>query len=187
MEKDFQVIGGAFNGAQAKRDILRLRPDMVLLDLNLPGVSGIGLIRITREQLPKCIIIVLTSHDDPTLRRKARLSGANAYLLKDLDNEKLLEVLRSVVSPEGFRESPARNWKEPVKETECFAAIASLTSREKLIVKGLIEGKSTPELATALCKSEHTVKNHRKNIYRKLGVSSVQELILLYNRHGLLG
>jgi two-component system NarL family response regulator len=184
---DFQVIGGAFNGTQAQRDIPRLRPDMVLLDLNLPGVNGLELIRMTREELPTCIIIVLTSHDDPTLRRKARLAGANAYLIKDMDNEDLLTVLRSVVSPEGFRESPVRDWEEPFDEDGSFTALASLTMREMLLVQGLVAGKSALELAAALSISENTVKNHRKNIYRKLGVSSVQELILLCNRHGLLG
>jgi len=186
LEKDFQVIGGAFHGTQAKADIPRLRPDMVLLDLNLPGVSGLDLIRITREKLPTCIIIVLTSHDDPTLRRKARLAGCNAYLLKDMDNEGLLEALCSVVSPEGFREWPVRDWKEPFKEDDSFAALASLTTREKLLVQELVAGKSALEMAEAFSIAENTVKNHRKNIYRKLGVSSVQELILLCNRYGLL-
>ncbi len=183
----FDVVGGAGEGRQAQRDIPRLRPDMVLLDLNLPGVNGIDLIRTTREELPGCIIIVLTSHDDPTLRRKARLAGANAYLLKDACNDELLEVLRRSISTEKFYESPTREWNEPFAENGSFAKLASLTAREMLLVKGLVAAKSAPDMATELGISENTVKNHRKNIYRKLGVSTVQELILLCNKHGLLG
>lgn len=184
---DFKVVGGAYEGRQAQRDIPRLRPDMVLLDLNLPGVNGLDLIRTTREELPGCIIIVLTSHDDPTLRRKARLAGANAYLLKDISNDDLLTVLCSVLSPVGFEESPDRAWNEPFVEDASFEALASLTMRETLLVQGLVAGKSAPELAVQFDISENTVKNHRKNIYRKLGVTTVQELILLCNKHGLLG
>ena len=183
----FDVVGGAGEGRQAQRDIPRLRPDMVLLDLNLPGVNGIDLIRTTREELPGCIIIVLTSHDDPTLRRKARLAGANAYLLKDMSNDDLLNVLHSALTPAGFEESPDRDWKEPFAEDSAFGALASLTPSEMMLVKGLVAGKSTPELSVELTRSENTIKNHRKNIYRKLGVTTVQELILLCNKHGLLG
>lgn len=186
LAQDFKVIGMAYEGRQAQRDIPRLRPDMVLLDLNLPGVNGLDLIRTAREELPACIIIVLTSHDDPTLRRKARLAGANAYLLKDISNDDLLTLLRSVRSPIGFEESPARDWNEPFEEDASFEALASLTLRETLLVQGLVAGKSAPELAAQFKISENTVKNHRKNIYRKLGVSTVQELILLCNKHGLL-
>ncbi len=182
----FDVVGAAGEGKQAQRDIPRLRPDMVLLDLNLPGVNGMDLIRTTREELPGCIIIVLTSHDDPTLRRKARLAGANAYLLKDMGNDDLLRHLGNAGNIDGFFESPERDWKEPFAEDPAFGALASLTPSEMMLVKGLVAGKSTPELSVELTRSENTIKNHRKNIYRKLGVSTVQELILLCNKHGLL-
>jgi len=131
--------------------------------------------------------MVLTSYNDPVLAKKAKRLGASAYMLKDSDEATLLEALERL-RPDGFvTNTEGLVWENVFEADNEFGSYLKLTRAEKKVVGELLKGASAAEVAETLFVSEHTIKNHKKNIYRKLGINKQSELILLCQRHGLLG
>lgn len=182
---EFSLVGVASDGVEALSGITATEPDIVLLDLNIPLKNGMEVLRELRRTGSLPLVIVMTSYNDRTLLRKAKAAGANAYLLKDSSYDLLLETIRNV--KEGmFLNNGEVSDAEELSEADKFKQLIRLTEREQELVREIIKGVSTPQIAERLFISENTVKNHRKNIYRKLSVSTVQELILCCKDHGLL-
>lgn len=167
-------------------ELSELHPNVILLDLNLPEVDGFGVLDFVVEALPESKVIILTSYNDKLLADKARKAGAAAYVLKDTDGETLLQMIRESDSGK-FVTNVVEKGEESTFDNDLeFTSILKLTRTEKKIVNGLIAGASVAQLAEQFFISENTVKNHKKNIYRKLQVSTQAELILLCQKHGLL-
>ncbi|MCB9203407.1 MAG: response regulator transcription factor [Flavobacteriales bacterium] len=182
---DLELVGTASTGSEAVQAIPDLRPDVVLLDLNLPEIDGFGVLEFVRSTLPESKVVILTSYNDKLLADKARKAGAAAYLLKDTDGKTLLQIVRDLDLGKFFTNVSAQ--EEPGFDNDReFTSILKLTRTEKKIVAGLIAGASVADLASQFFISENTVKNHKKNIYRKLQVNTQPELILLCQKHGLL-
>ncbi|MFH5885568.1 response regulator [Halalkalibaculum sp. DA3122] len=157
-------------------------PDLLILDLNLPDVNGLGLMKKIRSRHPELPILVLTMHKDAFILDQIETLGGNGYMLKDFGRNELLQALKSIehdtfyVSP-GIRQS---------LQTDGFSGTLQLTPREKEIIAYTASGKSAREVAEILHISKHTVDTHRRNIYKKLDIDGVKQLIHFAHTHGLV-
>ncbi|MDG5766047.1 response regulator transcription factor [Balneolales bacterium ANBcel1] len=156
-------------------------PDILLLDLNLPDVNGIDLIPDIRSRYPDTYILILTMHRDPILIRKVRQMGADGYLLKDFGEKELLDAMDCI--------NRGRPWFKNLpylqQESNQDANALFLTAREKEIIHLTVTGQTSAEIAKKLFLSPHTVNTHRRNIYKKLKISNIKELITYAHSNGL--
>lgn len=183
--RGFELVGSCRDGVTAVDAFAESVPDIVLLDLNLPKKDGFQILEFLRQHAPKTQVAILTSYNDRILADKARKAGANAYLLKDTSGEDLVAALQNLNSAKFYTNVSSVTSLE-FKPDEEFKSMLKLTKTEKKLLTALIKGTSVENLAVQFYISENTVKNHKKNIYRKLGVSTQPELILLCQKHGLL-
>ena len=183
--RGFELVGSCGDGLTAIEAFAEYAPRLVLLDLNLPKKDGFQILEFLRQHAPKTQVVILTSYNDRILADKARKAGANAYLLKDTSGEDLIAALQNLNSVKFYTNVSTATSLE-FKPDEEFKSMLKLTKTEKNLLTALIKGTSVENLAGQFHISENTVKNHKKNIYRKLGVSTQPELILLCQKHGLL-
>ena len=182
---EFKLVETAKNGAYAAKKVPFLDIDILLLDLNIPGLNGFEVMTVLKKHNPAIKIIVITMYDDPTMIKKAKDAGANAYLLKDVSDETLLEVMRDT-NPEKFFIQEGLNNPDHVMFKESFSNLTKLTLREKEVVQLVVKGNTTAEIADALFLSVNTIESHRRNIYRKLEIKSLTELIGFANKYDLM-
>jgi DNA-binding NarL/FixJ family response regulator len=179
---DWQVVAEATNGLDAVQLALRLKPDVVVLDLTMPELNGLAAARRILTSLPRARILILTVHDSEELVREVLSAGAQGYVLKSDAGRTLVEALEALLDGrtfftrkvgrmvlDGFLRSPSA--------VEAAAGISALSAREREIVQLLAEGKSSKEVATALGISVKTAETHRSNIMRKGGFGSLAELV----------
>jgi DNA-binding NarL/FixJ family response regulator len=166
---DIQVVGEAHSGPELIQLIERRDPDIVLMDLRMPGVAGVQMIELIRQRWPEIKAIVLSACDDrPTIDAALR-AGANAYVLKSAHTIDIVSVLRQTASGAVFHAPAAA---PTVSGAHGAAAAASLTSRERSILSAVASGKTTAAISRELWISQHTIKVHLTNSYRKLGVAN---------------
>jgi two-component system, NarL family, nitrate/nitrite response regulator NarL len=194
-EPGFHVIGEAGDGAGAVQMCARLRPDILLLDMSMPGAGGLEALQQLASEVPSVRTLMLTAGLDSGSLVTALQLGARGVLLKDSATTKLFESIRSVVQ----EESAPRNSQEqiakllgrgPEKTAEPQPKPAnrySLTPRELEVVVRIVAGESNKEIAQALSLRENTVKHHLSSIFDKLGVFSRLELAVFAMNHGLCG
>ena len=174
------VVGEAENADEGIRIIGKLHPDVVLMDLGLPGMNGLEATIKVKEQLPSTKVIILTSHERGEEVIAALGAGANAYCLKDITPETLSEVIKNVadgacwVDP-GVSSAALNFFPKPenvalIQTTEVQDARAQLTERELEVLRHLVKGKSNTEIAKELIVSVHTAKAHVCSILQKLCV-----------------
>lgn len=188
----FQVAGDSGDPRAAIPAIGQLLPDVILLDISMPGLSGIDAIAQIRKVHPKARIVMLTHHEGETFVEQALQAGADGYLSKDSDPAELVLALESVhkgkmyLSPKvaGVLVSRARGGASPVQVGT--SKVQSLTPREREVFQLLALGKSNKEVAKALGMSLGTAKKHRENLQRKLDCHSAAELALLAIKEGLI-
>jgi two-component system NarL family response regulator len=179
-QEDLDVVGEAVNGREAVEKWCNQRPDITLMDLRMPEMSGVSAIEAIRAENPNALIIVLTTYDTDEDIYRAMRAGAKAYVLKDAHREELLECIRhvrqgkTVVSPEVAAKLASRLSEE------------DLTNREMEILTFIAEGKSNKTVANALGISEGTVKTHVKSILEKLDATSRTEAVAIASRRGLI-
>lgn len=172
---DFEVVGEASDGIEGVKRAKALQPDVVLLDLHMPGLSGLDAIKLIQEEVPACRIILLTVSEEGEDLTTALKNGAVGYLLKNIDADFFLDAIRramqgdSVISNEMTAKLVAnlRRGHEPIP-TE----ISKLTPREGDILSQLASGLSNKEIARELNLAESTVKIHIQSILKKLGLSN---------------
>jgi NarL family two-component system response regulator LiaR len=171
VNKDLELVGEAESGEEAIRKVPQLKPDVLLMDLKMPGMGGVAAIRALHQDHPQLRIIALTSYVDEGLVQGALQAGANGYLMKNVSATELANAIRSAdvgrmtLSPEAT-EALISAATHPVIPGE------DLTDRERDVLKLLIKGLSNAEIAEDLIISTSTVKYHIGNIYSKLGVDS---------------
>ncbi|SDC88420.1 response regulator transcription factor [Ruegeria marina] len=178
-----QVIGTVHDGREAVGRALALCPDVILMDLNMPGLSGLSATEIILEQMPETRILILSMHDSPEYISTALNHGAMGYVLKDVPTEEIKQAIDAVMRGEPYLCTGAKGSLEPKDGNELRE---SLTGREQSILLQLAQGKSNKEVAIALDISVRTVETHRKNIKRKLGISSTAGLTRYALEHGVL-
>jgi NarL family two-component system response regulator LiaR len=185
LQDDMEVVGEAEDGAQAVEAVERLGPDVVLVDLVMPGVDGVEAIRRIHELRPETRIIVLTSYADDSKVVPAVRAGAAAYLLKDVQPAELAAAIRTVAAGGALLASAvtARVLEEIVGGG---AADPGLTAREREVLGLLARGLTNRQIATELVVSEKTVKTHVSNVLGKLGLPDRTQAALYAVREGLV-
>jgi DNA-binding NarL/FixJ family response regulator len=185
----FTVAGEAGDARSALTEVGRLRPDVILLDITMPGLSGLDAIPSIRELCPKSRILMVTHHEGESFVHDAIERGADGYLSKDSDPEELALAIRSVFRGQPFI-SPkvARGILGSSSGSKAgVAGVRSLTDREREVFLLLAVGRSNKEIAKELSISLGTAKKHRENLQRKLDCHSTADLARLAIREGLLG
>jgi NarL family two-component system response regulator LiaR len=182
---DLELVGDAPSGEAALALLDRYQPDVVLMDLMMPGLDGVQTTRAIRERNPRIQVIVLTSFGDQKLVQQALEAGAISYLMKDVSHRELGEAIRKAhrgqpsLSPEATQALIRAATRPPELGHD-------LTPREREVLAALVEGLSNPEIAELLIIGESTVKSHVTNIMGKLGVSNRTEAVALAIKHGLV-
>jgi DNA-binding NarL/FixJ family response regulator len=179
-EPDLCVVAEAGDGAEALAAYEQHRPDITLLDLRMPVMEGVEVVRRIRERDPGARVIVLTTYDTDDEISQALKAGAKAYVLKDISAEALIHCIREVLSGKTYiAPAAAAKLAEGVTRVQ-------LTPREMATLRLLADGKANKEIATALNISERTVKTHLAHLFEKLGVTSRTEAIKVATRRGLV-
>jgi len=180
----FDVVGEAADGEEAVEAAARLEPDLILLDLSMPGLDGLSALPRLREAAPKCEVVVLTASGTEENLLGAIRGGAAGYLLKSEPPERIVDFLRGVAQGEAaLSGAVARRLLERVREGGGRSSgvpdsiAATLSARELEVLLLLDDHLATDEIAKRLFISEHTVRSHVKSLLRKLGVSSRREAL----------
>ena len=174
-KKDIELIGEAEDGYSAVEKIQAYQPDVSLIDVDMPRLSGIGVIRILRKSFPKMKLIVLSTYNDENYIQKAMEAGADGYVLKCVGINELVKIIKSIwleksiISP--FLVNLAFGYTN-IDQEEQKKLDAHLTQREKEVLQLIAEGKVNKEIADLLCIGTETVKSHVKNIFKKFGVKN---------------
>jgi DNA-binding NarL/FixJ family response regulator len=179
-EPDMTVVAQARSGEEAIDLFRRVRPDVTLMDLRMPGMGGVDAIRAIRREFPDSRLIVLTTYDGDEDIYRALEAGAQAYLLKDMICDEILAAIRAVHA--GQRRIPAA---VGTRLAERMTALG-LSEREQRVLDLVATGKSNKEIAAALEITEATVKGHMTNVLGKLGVTDRTQAVITAIRRGLV-
>jgi DNA-binding NarL/FixJ family response regulator len=184
-----EVVGEAGDGHEAMRLIEKLRPDVVLLDLTMPGLSGFEVLKITSEKFPKIQMIVLTVHDEEEYAFQALRAGATGYLPKSAASAELRLAIEHVMGGEKYL-SPTVEQRAAFElsgdATEGPTPVSELTPRQREVLTLLAEGHSTKDMARALNISVKTVETHRAQLMDRLGIHDVASLVRYAIKMGLV-
>jgi DNA-binding NarL/FixJ family response regulator len=183
-EKDMQLVGDAADGPEAVRLILEQHPDVVLLDLRLPGFSGIEVMRRVRPLAPGTRFLVLTTYDTDEYIAPALGAGAHGYLLKDAEPDELSQAIHALM--EGGAALEPKVAARVLGQLADEGAGDGLTDRELQVLQLLPSGASNKTIGIELGLSENTVKTHVRNIFAKLGVQSRTEAVSAAVQRGLV-
>lgn len=190
-EADMQIVGEASDGDEAIAMISAIQPDVLLLDITMPRMSGIEALKIISHQYPKVRTLMFSMHNNPDYILNAVNNGAVGYLLKDTGQEEILRAVRTVVNDELYYPPNAssiiiqhfilinKSQKKPaiLPGPKPLSVWSKITSREAQILTCLIDGMSSPEIAKKFGISANTVANQRASIIRKAGVKNTVDLI----------
>jgi DNA-binding NarL/FixJ family response regulator len=189
LEKDIEVLGTARDGAEALELVENVQPDLVLMDLKMPGMNGIEATRQIRAKFPQVKVLVLTTYDDDEWVFDAIRSGASGYLLKDTPREKVIEAVLGTAGGKSFVDPAVAGKlldKVSSRGTQPSSLLTEqLTAREVDVLRLLAKGLSNAEIAGQLHLSEGTVRNHVSAILDKLGVSDRTQAAVIAIQHGL--
>ncbi|MGA3024085.1 MAG: response regulator transcription factor [Bryobacteraceae bacterium] len=190
-QNEFAVVGDASNGREAVEMAEACDPDVVIMDLAMPGLNGIEATRRITAHSPRTAVVILSMHADESYILRSLKAGARAYLLKDSLKTDLMDAVRAAVRGKSFF-SPkvSQVLKEDyVNELEAKGAEDTwdlLTDREREILQLVAEGKTNKEIAVVLNISTYTIDTHRGHILQKLNLHSAPELILYAVRKGII-
>jgi two-component system, NarL family, response regulator NreC len=182
-ERDFEVVAEASDVDSARRFVRGHRPDVLVLDLNMPEGSSLGAISVMREESPGTQIVVLTMQQEPAFAREALGAGALGYVLKDAADDELVEAVRNAAAGESYL--------NPRLGARIAAAPPpgppdDLSEREVGVLRLIALGHTNAEIAQRLYLSVRTVETHRSHIQQKLGLSTRAELVDYALKHGLM-
>jgi DNA-binding NarL/FixJ family response regulator len=186
----FEVCGEATDGRTAVQKAKELKPDIVIIDIAMPQLNGLGATRQIMHERPSTKVLVLTMHDSEQVVREVLEAGARGYLLKSDAGRDLVTALEALQHNKTFFTSKISEMVLATflnrRTVEPNAGSLGLTSREREVIQLVAEGKSTKEVAVALGLSVKTADTHRSNLMRKLSVHSVSELVLYAIRNNII-
>jgi DNA-binding NarL/FixJ family response regulator len=180
-EPDFVVENVVHNGKEALATLEKKKVDLIITDMNMPGVNGLDILQYIKKKRWKVKTIVLSMYDDEEIFKKCIKQGVNAYVLKNADPEELVYTIREVMEDRYLANfEHVLNQAEEGDEFEQydhFKTTFKLSKRELEILRWIVKGKTNKEIAKELYLSIHTVETHRKHLHQKLKVTSVTELV----------
>jgi DNA-binding NarL/FixJ family response regulator len=189
LEKDIDVVGLAQDGAEAVDLVAKTSPDLVLMDIKMPGMNGVDATRKICTLYPNTKVLVLTTFDNDEWVFDAIRAGASGYLMKDTPRGKVIEAVRGTVMGKSYVDPlVAGKLLDRVaskQEQPATVITARLTNREVEVLRLLAQGLSNAEIAEKLHLSEGTVRNHVSSIFSKLDVTDRTQAAILAIRHGL--
>jgi len=185
-QSDMEVVGEAKTGREAIDEARKLKPDVVVMDVSMPELSGIEGTRQICDELPFTRVLALSMHKDSVYVREILRAGARGYLLKDSEDDDLLKAIRSVHRGEAYL-SPAisdavlTDYRKHVSNP-----VDQLTSREREVLTMVAEGKTNKEIANALNLSVYTIESHRGSVMEKLNLHNTGDIVRFALRNGLI-
>ncbi|AEY66377.1 response regulator transcription factor [Clostridium sp. BNL1100] len=190
LEEDICVVSQASNGEEAVAMSKKIRPDIILMDINMPVINGLQAIKMLKQESVNYKIIVLTLHQDREYLFKTLQLGCEGYVLKDAESSVLIEAIRSVYRDQTYIQPNMTG--ELVKEfnrvtlyEQDKSIVNNLTNREVEVLKLIAEGMINKEIAKTLYISEKTVKNHISNIFKKLDVNDRTQAAIYAFKHNI--
>ena len=189
-QPDFQVVGQAANGLEAVAMAERLHPVVVIVDMIMPGLSGLDVIYQIKQRLPDIKVIVLSIHNEESFVVNALKNGASGYVLKDSSPQDVIRAVNAALAGERFL-SPQLNQHAIQSymihaQTKAINPYDTLTQREREILHLYGEGFTRPEIAKQLSISVRTVETHRANLLQKLSLHSLGELVAYARKEGII-
>ena len=181
-----EVIGEAGDGGEALERIESMKPDMVILDISMPTVTGVDIARRLRRYYPAIKVIVLSRYDNQEYVQQLLKYGIHGYVLKDDAGQDLLRAIEAVRKDETYLSPRITKHLMSDMGGESSGQFTKLTNREREVLKHIAEGKSTDEIAKLLWISPRTVKIHRQNIMKKLDLHKVADLVKYAIKAGLV-
>jgi DNA-binding NarL/FixJ family response regulator len=190
-QSDFKVVGEAGDGLEAIRRVRECSPDLVLMDLSMPRMTGIDAIRKIKKELPQTKILALTAHAADEYILSTLQAGADGYVLKDANSAEVLAAIRQILGgrrylSQGLSGTAVDRLREGKKPSTLRSAWETLTRREREILKLIAEGHRNKDIADILSVSIKTVEKHRANLMEKLDIHSSAELTALAAEKGLI-
>jgi DNA-binding NarL/FixJ family response regulator len=190
-ESDLEVVGQATDGLSVLPQVLELKPDVLVLDLMMPGLNGLEVARQVRDRAPDVRVIVLSMHANDAYVVEALRNGAAGYVLKQADARALIDAIRRVrgggryLSPP-LSEEKLERWEQEAKAGP-FDLYDTLSTREREVLQLAAEGFTSAEIGERLTIGKRTVETHRANLQRKLGVKTQADLVRFAVKKGLVG
>lgn len=190
-QQDFQVVGEASDGREAVKLAEALHPDVVVLDISMPGLNGIEAARQISGKQPEIALVVLSMHSDESYVLRALKAGVRGYLLKESPESDFIQAIHCVSQGKAFfspavSRTLAEDYVRQSHERGVEDSYDLLTVREREILQLIAEGRSNKDVAATLNLSVYTVETHRSNVMSKLNLHSIPELILYAVRKGVI-
>jgi len=190
-DSNFEVVGEARDGREAVRCVEKLGPDLLLMDLSMPRMSGMDAIREIKKRYPETKIIALTVHKTEEYLLTTLKAGADGYVLKDATHAELILAIKNVMSGKsylspGVSEKVIEGYLEGKKSSRSLSSWETLSQREREVLKLIAEGYKNKEIAEDLCISLKTVEKHRANLMKKLDLHNAAALTIYAVDKGLV-
>ena len=190
-QPDMEIVGEAASGMEALAQARRLRPDVILMDIQMPGMNGIEATRQIKEANAETAVLALTMHEDDQYFFEMLQAGASGYVPKRAAPDELVRAIRTVTRGEVFLYPSlatrlVQSYLDGESGNDSTALLGNLTAREQEVLALIAEGHTNPEIADKLVISVKTVDRHRENIMRKLNMHSRIDLVKYAIRHGVI-
>jgi DNA-binding NarL/FixJ family response regulator len=188
-DKGVKVVAEAADGLAAAQAVEKFKPEVLFLDLNLPRLHGLEVLKQARSVSPRTKVIILSMHNDEPYVIEALRAGASAYLLKGSEGQEIAVALREVLANRRYLSAPLSEWAITAltsKGADASDPLSELTHREREVLQLAAEGLSMTEIAEKLFISPRTGETHRANLMRKLGLQTQTDLVRFAIRKGLI-
>ncbi len=188
MQPDFEIVAEAADGEEAVRLAEELQPDVILMDLRMPGLDGIAAIEHIREKWPQIAVVILTTYNEDDLMVRGLRAGARSFLLKDTDRETLINTIHAASRGETLLRPDvmARVLSTAENPSSPDSAPQILSQRELEVLRDVAKGARNKEIAARLGIAERTVKAYLDSIFNKLGVDSRTSAVMVAMQRGIL-
>ncbi len=189
---DIEVVGQASDGVEALERVRSCRPDVVLLDINMPRMNGLETLELIRQAVPQTRVVIMSRYEKEAYVHQALKAGARGYIVKGAPSADMLEAIRSAAKDKYYLSSQIQasvieSYVEDRRSNACQGKqIESLSDREKQVFHLIVQGNSSHQIADILCISSKTVDKHRANIGRKIGTDNPVQMVQYALRTGLL-